>query len=73
MLENINGFGCCTCNWYHGSNCLPVKQHPFIVKNCDIDGKYNYPCYQRYPTVCFPLPGLGVINSICQNLTIHNS
>lgn len=72
ILQNVNGADRCICNCCRGDRCTPVKQVPFPVNSCDIDGKCNYPCVQRYPQVCFPLPGPGVVDSICQNLTLHH-
>jgi hypothetical protein len=73
IFHYVYGSGCCTCICCRGMNCSPVKQSPFDTDSCDIDNKCNYPCCQRYPEVCFPLPGPGVVDSICQNSIICNS
>ncbi len=72
MFQNVNGSRRCTCICCRGMDCSPVKQPPFLVDSCDIDNKCNSFCCQRYTQVCFPLPGPGVVDSICENLTIDN-
>ena len=73
LFHNVNGSGCCTCKCCRGTDCQPVKQTPINVESCDIDGKCNLPCCQTYPSVCFPLPGPGVVDSDCRNYTVCNS
>lgn len=72
VLDNVNSISRCTCICCRGPDCSPVKQRPFNVESCDVDGKCDAFCCQHYPKVCFPLPGPGFIDSTCQNLTMHN-
>ena len=73
MFHHIYSSGCCTCICCREINCSPVKQRPFDTDSCNTDNKCNYSCCQRYPDICFPLPGPGVVDSICQNSTVCNS
>lgn len=69
-LHEIRGVDQCICICCRGDSCAPVVQPAFTVPSCDSDNKCNGPCCQRYPDVCFPLPGPGVVDSTCQNSTV---
>jgi hypothetical protein len=71
--QHVTGYARCTCNCCRGEGCVPVKQTSFAIDSCDSDSKCNLPCCQRYPEVCFPLPGPGVVDSVCQNVINHKS
>ena len=71
-IHRTCGMGHCTCICCRGTSCTPIAQPAFDVPSCDVDNKCNAPCCQRYPEVCFPLPGPGVVDSVCQNVTMYN-
>ncbi|CAF0823128.1 unnamed protein product [Adineta ricciae] len=70
MFQNTNGNGCCTCTCCRGQGCVPKQKPSFNVDGCDSVGKCNTECCQRYTQNCFPLPGPGYIDSVCNSSTV---